>query len=52
MATSEIDRTSFQICERCDGRGFVRKGTFAERTFPKCETCKGLGQFYLLEPKS
>lgn len=35
------------VCNGCDGRGFLRAGNFAERTFPRCKDCDGIGQKYL-----
>lgn len=41
--------TAFQVCENCMGRGFLRAGDFADRTFPRCPKCGGIGQIYLEE---
>ena len=38
---------AFAPCTGCDGRGFLRAGTFAERSFPRCTKCDGCGQTYL-----
>lgn len=38
---------AFEVCKTCGGLGFQRKGDFADRTFPKCPVCQGLGQVYL-----
>jgi hypothetical protein len=43
-------RRGFLLCNECDGRGFLRSGDFAHREFPRCATCKGIGQAYLNEP--
>lgn len=37
----------FVECEHCGGMGFRKAGDFADRQFPKCPYCKGLGQKYL-----
>lgn len=39
--------SGFAKCEHCGGMGFLRSGDFADRTFPRCQWCKGLGQSYL-----
>jgi hypothetical protein len=39
--------SAFLCCERCNGLGFLRAGAFADRTYPRCPVCKGLGQAYL-----
>jgi hypothetical protein len=39
--------TGFLRCERCSGLGFLRAGDFADRTFPRCPVCNGIGQAYL-----
>lgn len=39
--------TGFTPCEPCGGLGFHRSGDFANRSFPRCTVCKGLGQAYL-----
>lgn len=39
--------TAFIRCGFCDGQGFLRKGEFADRTFPRCNVCNGIGQIYL-----
>lgn len=39
--------TGFRICSTCDGMGFLKAGDFADRTFSKCPTCKGVAQIYL-----
>lgn len=41
---------SFTLCEKCNGRGFFRKGGFGYTQFPRCVDCKGIGQVYL-DPK-
>jgi DnaJ-class molecular chaperone len=38
------------MCEECWGHGFLRSGDFANRSFPRCTKCGGIGQIYLEEP--
>jgi hypothetical protein len=37
----------FHVCLTCDGAGFLRAGDFANRSFPRCTKCEGIGQVYL-----
>lgn len=38
---------AFRPCETCAGMGFITRGEFADRMFPKCKACGGAGQIYL-----
>jgi hypothetical protein len=51
MLTRLAPSNGFRSCDPCGGLGFLRKGEFADRTFPRCTACEGLGQVYLDEAK-
>lgn len=42
-----VASSAFRRCDTCGGLGFLRRGEFADRTYPRCPTCHGLGQAYL-----
>lgn len=42
-----IVSSAFLRCETCNGLGFQRHGDFADRTYPRCPACHGIGQAYL-----
>jgi hypothetical protein len=42
-----VTSNAFRPCDACDGRGFLRAGDFANRSFPRCKSCDGIGQIYL-----
>jgi DnaJ-class molecular chaperone len=42
-----VGDSAHRNCPICEGFGFMRRGSFADRRFITCTNCGGCGQIYL-----